>query len=132
MFNRGVMLPVWALVFCALAFTPPRLTRSAIALLGTAVVAGTVPAIVRWWRGARSAAAILPAARQRRPANGRVVVAAGMRARTLDEAIAVRLRPVEDALDLVRMDDDGGWQRSPRRAFHDGSSDRQDFHDSRT
>ena len=36
-----------------------------------------------------------------------VIVAAGTRVWTLDEPVR---RTAEDALDLVRMDDDGGWQ----------------------
>jgi len=55
--------------------------------------------------------AIVTATTQKRPvaasASNGIVVAGGICARTLEEP---NRSAAEDALDLVRMDDDGGWQ----------------------
>jgi hypothetical protein len=44
---------------------------------------------------------------QRDKGSAAICIDRGTRVRTLDEAT---MNPTEDALDLVRMDDDGGWQ----------------------
>jgi hypothetical protein len=87
-FRRGLVIPVWAIAFCAVALMAPRhLTPSVSALLGIAVIALTMTAMFGWCR-----------------------------IRTLDEAVDTRALRM-DALDLVRTDDDGTWQvpgRTPR------------------
>jgi Na+-transporting NADH:ubiquinone oxidoreductase subunit NqrB len=93
-FSRALVIPVWAIAFCVVALiAPPHLTPSVTALLGIAVIALTMTAMFGWWR-----------------------------ARTLDEAIDVRALKT-DALDLVRMDDDGAWQAPRRTRGSDGSRD---------
>lgn len=82
---------------------------SLIALLGIAVVACTMPAIVRWLRPSRPLVEVLPAVHQD-PAPAGIIMTVGTRTRTLDEAIDARTLKADDAADLVRMDDDGGWQ----------------------
>jgi hypothetical protein len=80
-FRGGLLIPMWAIAICVVAFmAPSHLTPSVTALLGIAVIALTMTAMFGWWR-----------------------------TQTLDEAVDVRALKA-DALDLVRMDDDGAWQ----------------------
>jgi hypothetical protein len=80
-------LPVWAVAFFAIALTAPTGISPVITLLGLGLIAVTVPALAR------------------------LVVSAGTRARTVASATRVRAAEAEpDALNLVRVDDDGSWQ----------------------
>ena len=93
-FHRALAIPLWVVVFCVVAFTaPPRVMPSIAALIAIAVIASTIMAMVRWRMTSRRLVDVLPA-------TGR------------DSAA----QEADDAVDLVRMDDDGGWQlpREPR------------------
>ena len=90
-FHRGLAIPLWVVVFCAVALAaPPRVMPSVVALLALAVIASTMTAMIRWRSMSRPLVHAFPAA--------------GPRSTRQEEA---------DAIDLVRMDDDG-WQRPSR------------------
>jgi hypothetical protein len=102
-FHRRLAIPLWVIAFFAVALTAPPpatlflmppATLFLIAVLGIAVIIFTMPGV-------------LPP-RQRARASAAITMAAGTHARTLDEPNGSRR--ADDALDLVRMDDDGGWQ----------------------
>src|SRR5689334_21729404 len=91
--HRRLAIPLWAIAFLTVALTTTRpTTLVVIALLGIAIIF-TMPGVVP--------------SRNQRKTRAAVTVAAGTCVRALDEA---HESPAEDALDLVRMDDDGGWQ----------------------
>ncbi len=92
-FHRRLAVPLWALAFFAVALTvPPPATLSLIAAVAIAV---TTRGLVH---------ALSP---RRHQGSAAISIAAGTCVRTLDEPN----RDIDqDALDLVRMDDDGGWQ----------------------
>jgi hypothetical protein len=113
MFHRRLVIPLWALAFFTVALTaPPPATLSLIAVLsliaglGIAVIAFTIPGLVPGLRASPSVVQVLSDGKRHRRGAATIVVA-GTCVRTLDE-----LNPStpDDALDLVRMDDDGGWQ----------------------
>ena len=106
-FHRRLALPVWAVVFVAVALTAsPPVTPLLIAVLGLAVIAFTVGGLVPQLRTARSAVHVAP---HRQPHNRSAArsMAGGVCVRSFEEP---NVRTAPDALDLVRMDDDGGWQ----------------------
>jgi hypothetical protein len=82
-FHRELALPLWALVFCTVA-----LATSPPPTPFLMAVLGTI--------------VIAFAARR--------MVPRGAYLRTIEEP---RVSTAQDALDLVRMDDDGGWQTPP-------------------
>ena len=110
LFQRGLAIPLWGIAFLAIALVgPPRPMPPVTVLLGIAVFALTMMAIARWRRPS-GAHVLVPA-----PVFGRfhagiimTTMSAGTRARAGDRATTA-LAP-DDAIDLVRMDDDGGWQ----------------------
>jgi hypothetical protein len=106
-FHRQLGIPLWAMAFFAVALTaPPPARRFLITLVGIAVIAFAIRGLVPRLRASRSIVQVhSDRERQTRRTPTTVVAAASVRA--LDEAN--RITP-EDALDLVRMDDDGGWQ----------------------
>ena len=119
-FHRRLVLPLIAIAFCAVALTAPPPTAwflmplgtlFAITVVGMALVAGIVvanPDAIPWLRKSRALARVRPS-KQRDRASAGLTMAAGACVRTLDEP---NRRAADDALDLVRMDDDGGWQRA--------------------
>ena len=110
-FHRGLALPVWAMAFFAVALTAPPPARPFLMILGIALMAFALSGLAPWLRPSRSVVqGLSQGSRQRRKAP--VNVAAGACVRTLDEPITSSAS-AEDALDLVRMDDDGGWQLAP-------------------
>ena len=91
-FQRRLAIPLWAMAFFAVVLTaPPPATPFLLGVLGIAAIASTIAGLVPWLRASRSVAH----------------VDRGTCVRTLDEA---KGNAAQDALDLVRMDDDGGWQ----------------------
>lgn len=120
MFHRRLAIPLWAIVFftVALAAPPPATfllmpptTLFVIALAGIAVLVFAMPNAFPWLRASRSLARVTPAI-HRDEASAGSAMDGGSCARTPDEPNRLT---AEDALDLVRMDDDGGWQMPDRR-----------------
>ena len=114
-FHRRLTLPLWAIVFFTVALTapPPAMlfpmpptTLFVIAAFGIAGIIIMMPGLVPWSRTFRSVVRV-PPSRHHDQASVAVRMTAGTCVRTLDEP---NRRERDDALDLVRMDDDGGWQ----------------------
>ena len=113
MFHRRLALPLWAIAFFAVALAapppatllmlPPN-TLFVMALAGIAVLVFAMRGAFPWLRPSRSLARV-------RPSRHRDEASAGS---AKDGAIWTPDDPngytAADALDLVRMDDDGGWQ----------------------
>ena len=118
--HRRLAIPLWAVAFFTVAFaTPPTATlfpmrtaaAFALAAVGTAAIVFLVRAAVTRLRASRALVGMVPSECPH-PASARTGVAAGSGVRKLYESNATE---ADDALDLFRMDDDGGWQmpRSP-------------------
>jgi uncharacterized iron-regulated membrane protein len=114
-FHRRLALPLWAIVFFTVALTapPPAMlfpmpptTLFVIAAFGIAGIIIMMPGLVPWLRTSRSVVRV-PPSRHQDQASAAVSMTAGTCVRTLDEP---NRSERDDALDLVRMDDDGGWQ----------------------
>jgi len=114
MFHRRLAIPLWAIAFFAVALAaPPPATRLlmspftlfVVALAGMAALVFASPGMVPWLRTSRSLARVTPS-RHRGGASAGSAMDGGICAQTPDEANW----QTEDALDLVRLDDDGGWQ----------------------
>jgi hypothetical protein len=114
-FHRRLAIPLWAIAFFTVALTAPPpatlflmplTTLFVIALLGIAAIIFTMPGGVPWLRTSRAVVRVVPS-RHRHKTSVAITMAAGTCVRTLDEPHA---STADDALDLVRMDDDGGWQ----------------------
>jgi hypothetical protein len=114
-FNRRLAIPLWAVAFFTVALTTPppttpfvmpRATLFVIVAVGIAVIvfsmSGAMP-----WSGTSRALARVPPSGHRDHASAAITVAAGTWVRTLEEP---NPSEADDALDLVRIDDDGGWQ----------------------
>lgn len=106
-FHRRLAIPLWAMAFFAVALTaPPPATLSLIVVLGIVMIAFTISGLVPWLRASAPVVQVLSnGQRPTRSAASRVITGACVR--TLDEPYR---STAHDALDLVRMDDDGGWQ----------------------
>jgi hypothetical protein len=109
-FHRGLALPLWAMVFFSVALLPPPPTTLYLMVLGIALMAFTLSGLARL-RTARSAVRVLSDGNRHRP-SGPTSAAAGSCVRGCDKPNTISA----DALDLGRMDDDGGWHtaRPPR------------------
>jgi len=114
-FYRRLAIPLWAIALLTVALTaaPPATpflmpppTLFVITLLGIAAIIFTMPGVAPWLRMARSVVRAVPSRSQHKTSVA-IRVAAGPCVRTLDEPPE---RTPDDALDLVRMDDDGGWK----------------------
>ena len=106
-FHRQVTIPLWAVAFFAVALTaPPPATLSLIAVLGLTAIAFTTTGLVPWLR-CSCAVASVRSQRLRHHGSAAISVAAAPAVPTFDER---NRNTPQDALDLVRMDDDGGWQ----------------------
>lgn len=115
MFHRRLALPLWAIAFFAVALAapppatllmmPPN-TLFVMALAGIAVLVFAIPSAFPWLRPSRSLARVRPSI-HRDEASAGSAKDGGICVRTPDEPNG---HTAADALDLVRMDDDGGWQ----------------------
>jgi hypothetical protein len=115
LFHRRVAIPLWAIAFFTVALTAPPpgtlflmppTTLFVIAAVGIAAILFLMPGATPWLRTSRSLVRVLPSGHRDQVSAG-IVVAAGTSVRALDEPNPTT---ADDALDLVRMDDDGGWQ----------------------
>jgi hypothetical protein len=91
----------------------PPITVFAIAALGIAAIVFLMPDSIPWLRTSRALVRVLPS-RHRDHANAAITVTAGTDVHALDEP---NRSAASDALDLSRMDDDGGWQMVRRQAY---------------
>jgi hypothetical protein len=115
-FQRRLALPLWAVAFFTVALTSqpsptlflmPPITAFAIAAVGIAAIVFLMPGSIPWLRTSRAPVRILPSRHGDR-ANAAITMIAGTGVRRLDEP---HRSAANDALDLHRMDDDGGWHR---------------------
>jgi hypothetical protein len=115
MFQRGLAIPLWAIAFFTVALTaPPSATLSLMALttvfamvaVGIGAILFLAPGALTWLRASPLLVRVVPAGYQE-PPRRRIAGEAGSSVRKLDKPSATE---ADDALDLVRMDDDGGWQ----------------------
>ena len=106
-FHRRLAIPLWAMAFFAVALTaPPPATPSLIVVLGIALIAFTISGLVPWLHASPAVVQVL--SNGKRPTrSAATIVITGACVRTLDEP---NRSSADDALDLVRMDDDGAWQ----------------------
>jgi|RhiMethySRZTD1v2_1073278.scaffolds.fasta_scaffold18157_9 hypothetical protein len=121
-FHRRLAIPLWAVAFFMVAFTTPPTAATrflaspatvfAIAAVGIAAIIFLVPGAITRLRASRSLVRVVPS-EYPNPACARIVVAASIGVRKLYESDATE---AGDALDLIRMDDDGGWQMPRSRA----------------
>ena len=126
-FHRRLAIPLWAIAFFAVALTAPptatlfmmpATTVLAIAAAGIAAIIFLMPGPILWLRTPRARVRVAPS-RHRDHVGAAITVATGTVVRTLDE------RP-DYALDLARMDDDGGpADGAPGRGVHSGTDKHQ-------
>jgi hypothetical protein len=119
-FQRRLAIPLWAVAFFAVALTAPPTatlflmpptTVFAIAAVGIAAIVFLMPRSIPWLRTSRALDRVLPSG-HRDQASAAIAMTAGTGVRTLAEPNG---SAADDALDLFRMDDDGGWQMPRRR-----------------
>ena len=112
--HRRLAIPLWAVAFFTVALTAPRPAKQVLmppatlfvmAVVGIAVLIFAMRATVPL-ATSRPVVRAVPG-RHRREASVAIAMAAGTCVRSLDER---NQSAADDALDLVRMDDDGGWQ----------------------
>jgi hypothetical protein len=117
MFQRRLAIPLWVVAFVAVAVTAPPtatvflmppITIFAIAAVGIAAIVFLMPGSIPWLRTSRAPVRVFPS-RHRDHANAAITMTAGTGVRGRDEP---NRGAANDALDLHRMDDDGGWQMS--------------------
>lgn len=115
MFERRLAIPLWAIAVVTVALTAPPTatlflmsptTVFAIAAVGVAVIVFLMPGAIPWLRTARAPVRIRPSGQRDQP-RGAITPAARIGVRTPEEP---NRSTDDDVLDLVRMDDDGGWQ----------------------
>lgn len=115
-FRRRLAIPLWAIAFFTVALTAPPATATlflmppttvfAIAAVGIAAIVFLMPSATPWLRSSRALVRVLSSGHRDQP-SAAITLAAGTGVCTLDEP---NRSTADDALDLVRMDDDGGWQ----------------------
>lgn len=110
LFRRAVAIPVWAVWAVALGVgaltAPPPVTAALVVLLGLALIGSSALVLVR--RKSRPPRIEVLPALDLEPAPAGIIVSAGARARTLNQAMNARNVEIDDAADLIRMDGDAG------------------------
>jgi hypothetical protein len=112
-FHQGLAIPLWAIALCAIALTSPsRPLPSVTVLLAVSVIASMMMVMCRWLGTPRPLLVGPVPSRDTRPAGLIVsVVPEGMCVGMLQRSREMPTQEeTDDALDLVRMDDDGGWR----------------------
>ena len=110
-FRCGLALPLWAVACGVVALTAPPPVTFLITVLVIGVIASTTPAMVRGFRQLGRRVELLPAFESHASPEA-ISVPAHPRRRS--EPMSARMR-ADDAADMARMDDDGGWQTMRRR-----------------
>jgi hypothetical protein len=109
-FHRELAIPLWFLALGAVALNvSTRATSLVITLVAIVPIAFTMLPTVRRGACISPPTTVLPIA-DREPPHAGVTIVAGTHTRTLDDALDARTLTADDAIDLVRMDDDGGRQ----------------------
>jgi hypothetical protein len=120
-FHRSVAIPLSAIAYLTVALTAPPTatlflmpptTVFAIAAVGIAAIVFLMPGSIPWLRTSRALVRVLPSG-HRDQASAAITMTAGTGVRTFDEP---NQSAAADALDLLRMDDDGGWQMARPQA----------------
>lgn len=113
--HRSLAIPLSAIALFALALTAPAgatlllmpaPTAFVVAALGITAITFWTSRAIPSLRPSRSVARVPPSGHRYQGSEG-IVIAGGICARTLE---APNRSAADAALDLVRMDDDGGWQ----------------------
>ena len=113
--HRRLAIPLSAIALFAIALAAPAgatlllmpaTTVFVVAALGITAISFLTSGAISSLRPSRSPARIPPSGHRDQASEG-FVMAGGICARTLEES---NRSAADDALDLVRMDDDGGWQ----------------------
>jgi hypothetical protein len=113
--HRRLAIPLSAMALFAIALTAPAgatlllmpaTTVFVVAALGITAMTFWTSRAIPSLRPSRSLARVPPSGHRDHGSEG-IVIAGGICARTLEEP---NRSAADDALDLVRMDDDGGWQ----------------------
>ena len=113
--HRRLAIPLSAIALFAVALAAPpgatlllmpATTVFVVAALGITAISFLTSSAISSFRPSRSPARIPPSGHRDQASEG-FVMAGGICALTLEES---NRSAAEDALDLVRMDDDGGWQ----------------------
>jgi hypothetical protein len=114
-FHRRLAIPLWVIAFFTVALTAPPTatlflmpptTVFAIAAVGIAAMVFLMPGPVPWLHTSRTPVRVVPS-EHRTQARAEVTFAAGTGVRMLDGS---NRSTADGALELHRMDDDGGWQ----------------------
>jgi hypothetical protein len=110
-FRCGYGLPIWAAACCAVALTAPPPVTFLTTVLAIGVIASTMPALVRRFGQLGGDVGVLPTL-ENCTSLGAIRVPADSRRRS--EPMSAHTG-ADDAGDMARMDDDGGWQTTGRR-----------------
>ena len=120
-FQRRLAIPLWAIAFFTVALTAPPTatlflmpptTVFALAAVGIAAIVFLMPGSIPGLRTSRALIRVIPSGHRDQP-SAAITITAGTGVRTLDEPNRIA---ADDALDLRRMDDDGGWQMARPQA----------------
>jgi hypothetical protein len=118
-FRRRLAVPLWGIVFLTVALTAsPPATRILIVVAGIALIAFVLRGVA-WQLRPPPLAVPDVSTRQRHRTAAAFSIVGGMSARTLDELNtnpADETPDIDEAIDLVRGDEDGSWQM-PRRGL---------------
>ena len=112
MFHRRLAIPLWAIALftVALAAPPPAtlllMPPTTLFVIALAVLVFAMQSAFPWVRTSRSLARVKPSIHRDKPSAGSAMDG-GICVRTPDKP---NCHTEADELDLVRMDDDGGWQ----------------------
>jgi hypothetical protein len=112
-FHQGLAIPLWAIALCAIALTSPSGPLPAVtALLAIGLIASMMMVIGRRLATPPPLIVGRPVPRRGTRPVGLIasVVTGGMCVGTLQGPSEMPTEETNDALDLVRMDDDGGWR----------------------
>jgi hypothetical protein len=119
-FRSGHAMPLGAVLSCAVALSAPQRARLFLmTLVAVGGIASTLPAIMQRFRPARRVVVRPPS--DDAPPPAAIAITTGTRTRTFGEAIVAGATKAEDAADLVRMDDDGGFQMASPSAREEQS-----------
>jgi hypothetical protein len=124
-FHGSLATPLWAIAFSAVALSwLPSPLPSVMAVVVIGAAASMMIVMVRRLGTRRPTLAVLPVAGPDAwsAAVALNIVAGGVHVRTLETATQRLAHESSDVLDLVRMDDDGGWRLPSQPSLADTMS----------